>query len=106
MDNGSLKSPVVPSLKMNDYLGRNLSKSFYILSHTFHQEMCNNIYHFKNNLASFSWTLIIVWVPSGELEKIESGNPIDIYQACLLFLMLCDIETPIARVGNYICIKA
>lgn len=54
MDNGSLKSPVVPSLKMNDYLGRNLSKSFYILSHTFHQEMCNNIYHFKNDLASFS----------------------------------------------------
>lgn len=54
MDNGSLKSPVVPSLKMNDYLGRNLSKSFYIPSHTFHQGMCNNIYRFKNDLASFS----------------------------------------------------
>ena len=54
MDNGSLQSPVVPSLKTNDYLDRNLSKSFYILSHTFHQGMCNNIYHFKNDLASFS----------------------------------------------------
>lgn len=90
---------------MNDYLGRNLSKSFYILSHTFHQEMCNNIYHFKNDLASFSLNTIIMWA-SGELEKIESGDPIDKYQASLLFLMLCDIETPIARVGNYICIKA
>ena len=54
MDNGSLKSPVVPSLKTNDYLGRNLSKSFYIPSHTFDQGMCNNIYRFKNDLASFS----------------------------------------------------
>ena len=106
MDNGSLKSPVVPSLKMNDYLSRNLSKSFYLPSHTFHQGMCNNIYRFKNYLASFSWTLIIVCIPSGELEKIGSGDPIDMYQACLLFLMLCDIETPLARVGNYICIKA
>ena len=106
MDNGSLQSPVVPSLKTNDYLGRNLSKSFYILSHTFHQGMCNNIYHFKNDLASFSWALIIVCVPSGELDRIGSGDPIDIYQSYLLFLMLCNIETPLARVGNYICIEA